>query len=162
MSTIRDVPILIVGIGNEFRGDDAVGFLVVERIRHLDCPNVETITLSDNLDCLLELWADFELVVLVDAVCTGAQVGTILCRDLLRQPLPHTPTTTSTHSLDPVQLVRMATMLNRAPRRLFLVGIEGCDFAIGANISSDVRSALPEAVNCILTLFSQDHVDAVE
>ncbi len=131
---------------------------------YADCitRSVETIILSDHLDSLLDLWANYELVVLVDAVCTGAAVGTIYCRDLLRQPLPHTVTTTSTHSLDPLQLVQMARLLNRSPRRLFLVGIEGCDFAMGASISHDVHAALPLAVDQILSLFQLVGVNAVE
>jgi len=162
MSTFQRAPILVVGIGNEFRGDDAVGLLVIERVRRLNCPSVETIILSDHLDSLLDLWADYELVVLVDAICTGAETGTIYCRDLLRQPLPHTVTTTSTHSLDPLELVQMARVLNRSPRRLYLVGIEGCDFAIGASVSHDVHAALPTAVENILSLFHQVGVNAVE
>jgi hydrogenase maturation protease len=162
MSTTQSAPILVIGIGNEFRGDDAVGLLAIERVRRLHCPRVETITLNDHLDSLLDLWTNYELVVLVDAVCTGAETGTIYCRDLLRQPLPHTITTTSTHSLDPLQLVQMARLLNRSPRRLYLVGIEGCDFAIGASVSHDVHAALPTAVDHVLSLFHQVGVNAVE
>ena len=162
MSTSHGRSILLVGIGNEFRGDDAVGLLVTERIRRLNCSHVEILTLSDHLDSLLDLWPNYELAILVNAICSGAEVGTIYCRDLLRQPLPHTVTTTSTHSLDPLQLVRMARTLNRCPRNLFLVGIEGCDFAAGASISHHVRTALPLAVEQILSLFHQVGVDAVE
>lgn len=154
--------ILVAGIGNEFRGDDAVGLLVTERIRRLNCAHIETVTLSDHLDSLLDFWPNYELVILVDAICTGAEAGTIYCRDLLRQPLPHTVTTTSTHSLDPLQLVQMARALNRCPRSLYLVGIEGRDFAAGASISHNVHTALPLAVEQILSLFRQVGVDAVE
>lgn len=162
MSTSLSVPILVVGIGNELRGDDAVGMLVIERIRRLNRPYVEAITLSDHLDSLLDLWSNYELVVLVDAIRTGAEAGTIFCRDLLRQPLPHTASTTSTHSLDPLQLVQMARVLNRCPHRLYLVGIEGYDFAAGASVSHEVHRALPLAVDQILSLFPQVGTNVVE
>lgn len=155
MSTTPNGRALLAGIGNEFRGDDAVGMLVAERIRHLKLNDVEVITLSDNLDTLLGIWCDLDLVILVDAVHSDETPGTLICFDLLHDPPPHAMSATSTHALDPLQLVRLARILNCLPHKLFLVGIEGADFAIGADVCDEVYAALPSAVERITTLFRE-------
>lgn len=155
MSTVLEYRALLAGIGNEFRGDDAVGLLVAERVRQLKLDDVDIVTLSDNLDTLLGLWRDLELVILADAVHSGEPPGTLICFDLLQDPPPRVMTATSTHAFDPLQLVRMARVLDCLPRRLYLVGIEGADFAIGADVCDEVQSALPSAVERILALFEE-------
>ena len=155
MSTTSECRALLAGIGNEFRGDDAVGLLVAERIRQLKLADVEVITLSDNLDTLLNIWHDLEIVILVDAIHSDEAPGRLISLDLLHDSPPHNMTATSTHALDPLQLVKMARILNRLPRRLYLVGIEGTDFAIGADVCDEVYAALPGAVKRIFALFEE-------
>lgn len=155
MPTDSTYQALLAGIGNEFRGDDAVGILVAERVRQAALPGVEVITLSDHLDVLLDTWCDLEIAVLVDAVHSDAAAGTVHCLDLLHDPPPHGMTATSTHALDPLQLVQMARVLNRLPRRLYLVGIEGADFAVGADVCDEVHAALPHALEQIFALLDE-------
>ena len=152
-------PILVAGIGNEFRGDDAAGLLVARDIQNRTLGGVHTVMLSDNLDKILDLWEGATLAIVVDAVRTGAEPGTIISYDLLTDPLPSGMTTTSTHSLDPLQLVKMAQLLNRVPQRLYLVGIEGSNFAIGAEMTEAVQAALPRATEKILALFLEAGIE---
>ena len=149
----------LAGIGNEFRGDDAVGLLIAKKIRSQQLANVQVVTLSDHLDNLLDLWADREFVILVDAVRSEAAPGSIIYLDLFNDSLPPTLAATSTHALDILQLVQLARLLNRLPQSLAIVGIEGSSFAIGAEMTDPVRSALPKATEKILALFLEAGIE---
>jgi hydrogenase maturation protease len=145
--------ILLAGIGNEFRSDDAAGLRIAEQIRSIGLSGVQIVTLGDHLDQLLDLWDGRALAVLVDAVRSGAEPGTVLYLDLLNESLPSSLTATSTHSLDPLQLVQMARLLDRLPQQLYLIGIEAADFTVGTEMSDAVSNALPQATDQILALF---------
>jgi len=133
---------LILGCGNRERGDDAAGILVAEKLQQLGiqaelCPGEAT--------SLVEAWAGIEDVVLVDAVMTGAPVGTIQTWDG-RRPLASIPTRNSTHGLGVIEAIELARVLHRLPRRLRVLGIEGRRFEPGTAISPEVDSAVEEVV----------------
>ena len=77
--------VLVVGLGNDFRGDDAVGPVVARAAAaHLDTPRRPVAVLAgiaDPLD-LLGRWDDAALVVIVDAVRSGAPAGRVSVIDV--------------------------------------------------------------------------------
>lgn len=124
---------LVVGVGHPDRGDDAVGWLVAERLRSRlsDRDDVEVVQLTSDPAELLTLpaWDAAAHVVLVDAVVTGAPPGTV---DVVgdEQPLP-SPRCSGTHDLGLAATLQIARSLDRLPRDLTIVGVEGARFGIG-------------------------------
>jgi hydrogenase maturation protease len=70
----------IICCGNPDRGDDGVGALVAERLRK---SGVEAELRSGEALDLIESWGGSHNVVVVDAVETGASLGTVWLWDFL-------------------------------------------------------------------------------
>jgi hydrogenase maturation protease len=146
---------LIIGCGNRERSDDGAGILVAERLREL---GIEAETrIGEALD-LIEAWNGADDVILVDAVLTGAPVGTVQAWDG-RQPLASVRTNTSSHGLGVAEAIELAHLLDRLPTRLRVYGIEGRRFEPRAEISPEVRCAIEEVVRRIMADLStpRDH-----
>lgn len=144
---------LIIGCGNRQRSDDGAGILVAERLREL---GVEAETRSGEAMELMETWDGADDVILVDAVLTGAPVGTVQAWDG-RQPLASDRTNASTHGLGVAEAIELAYVLNQLPMRLRVYGIEGRRFELGAEISPQVQRAVAEVVGRIIADLSAPH-----
>ncbi len=76
--------VVICGIGNDIRGDDAFGVLVAERLKELlDTPDVLVLNCGEVPENYTGKIANFnpDLVVLVDAVDFGGEVGEYIIAD---------------------------------------------------------------------------------
>ena len=47
---------LVIGIGNDFRGDDAAGLMVARRLRGTPLHDVEIVESAGDAAALMELW----------------------------------------------------------------------------------------------------------
>lgn len=138
---------LVVGLGRPDRGDDAVGVLVARQVRARGLPGVVVLEETDPTD-LVEAWTGHDLVVVVDAVCSGRECGEVLRLETGsgRAPLP--PSTwagtgrTSSHAFGVGGAVELARVLGRLPRRLVLLGVEAGSFTYGAPVAPAVASAV--------------------
>ena len=54
---------LLIGVGNEFRNDDALGILVAREIRRRNVPGVTVVERSGEGTALMDAWAGAELVI---------------------------------------------------------------------------------------------------
>lgn len=130
----------IVGLGNAMRGDDAVGPVVVRRLREL-LPAADVLERSGEPADLLEVLGDgVEEVVLVDAVSSGAPPGEVHRFDASVVALPFAAGA-STHGLGLAETIELGRALGRLPPRLLVYGIEGRAFELGAPLSPEVASA---------------------
>jgi len=146
---------LIIGCGNRERSDDGIGILVAERLREL---GIEAETrVGEALD-LIEAWKTADDVIVVDAMVTGAPVGSVKVWDG-RQPLASISTTASTHGLGVTEAIELAHVLNRFPTRLRVYGVEGRRFELGIKISPEVKRAVEEVVRKIIAYLSAPPVD---
>ena len=137
---------LIIGCGNRRRSDDGAGILVAERLRNLGIPAE---TRSGEAADLIEAWRGADDVIVVDAVVTGAPVGTVQAWDA-RQPLASVSTTASTHGLGVAEAIGLAQVLQCLPARLQVYGIEGRRFEPGAEISPEVQRAIEDVARRIV------------
>ena len=138
-------PILIIGIGNAFRSDDAAGLLAARQVGEAAGP---AITVLENAD-LLEAFKTAAHVVLIDAVRSGAGPGSIVRIDASERSLPRELFGSSTHAFGLAHDVEMARTLGQLPARLIVYGIEGSNFAPGTTLSPEVERAIPELVHRI-------------
>lgn len=142
--------ILVIGIGNRFRRDDAVGLLVAEVIRasNLECVRVE-LTEGDGAG-LIELFRAYDSVIIVDATRSGGSSGEVVRLDAAENSLPSRFFHYSTHAFGLAEAVEMARTLGQLPSHCVVFGIEGEDFAAGQQLSQAVQNALPKAVSAVL------------
>lgn len=130
---------LILGCGNPDRSDDAAGLLVVRRLREL---GIQAHELSGEGLALLDAWCGWANVIVVDAVKSGAPPGTITIWDARTSALPVGQFHCSTHALGVAEGIELARALDRLPRKLIVIGIEGIRFDRGESPSAEVAEAV--------------------
>lgn len=132
----------LVGIGQPLRGDDSVGHRFVQSFP--DRSDLTKCLVGDDVTRVFEALERCRLLVMVDAVQSGAPAGTVHRFDL-HQPPTSRPWRFSTHTLDPLDLVELARRLKRPlPERMVLFGVEGCRFELGDHLSPEVFASLQE------------------
>lgn len=143
--------LLIIGIGNPFRGDDAAGVLTARLLKQGGLDSTIVMEHSGEGASLMETWKGADAVILIDAVSSGGVPGTIHKLEPISNPLPAHMFQSSTHAFSLPQAIEMARALDEFPSRLIVFGIEGGNFKPGAELSPEVRTALPEVANQILS-----------
>jgi hydrogenase maturation protease len=146
--TSEEARLLILGVGNELRGDDAAGLLVARRLRAQAPSGVAVREASGEGTALMSAWEGAGQVWLVDAVHSGAAPGTIH-RFVIEAgaPLPALPEDSlSSHGFGVAAALALAQALDRLPPRLVLFGIEGAHFDHGAPLSPSVSAAVKAVV----------------
>ncbi|MBF0372558.1 MAG: hydrogenase maturation protease [Alphaproteobacteria bacterium] len=141
---------LLIGIGNAFRGDDAAGLTVARAVAARQLAGVEVIEHHGEGAELIELWRDRDRVVVVDAVSSGAAPGTLHHLDAA-QPLPANLLCFSSHAFGLAPAIVMARALGRLPASLTVIGIEGKSWTHGAPLDPAVAAAVEEAVGMVLS-----------
>ena len=131
-------------LGHPDRGDDAVGPLVADRLRAagatlLDC--------NEEPTRLIDAWDGLDLVVIVDAVRSGAAPGTVHRFDRGALPLPADLGLASTHAFSIADTLELGRALGRAPQRVVVLGVEGSAFDLGDPLTPAVEAAVPRVVD---------------
>ncbi len=129
----------IVGVGSP-HGDDQVGWLLIEQLRHDPQLKAETravrnaVGLTDHLDGCRRL-------IIVDACRSGAPPGTITRFEWpdARIQLRHG---TSTHGLGVADTLRLTEKLGRLPPRVVLFGIEVGECRPAADVDGELAGVL--------------------
>jgi hydrogenase maturation protease len=142
-------PVRVIGIGNAYRRDDAVGLYVARQLKALDLRGVEVVEASGEGTGLIELWKGAETVILLDAVHSGAEPGTIHRLDAHGQPIPVGFFHYSTHAFGVAEAIELARALDQLPPRVVIYGIEGADFEAGEGLSPVVSAAAPQVVSLV-------------
>ncbi len=142
--------VVIIGVGNELRSDDALGILAARELRWRVPAGVRVVEASGEGATLIDLWYGAAELILIDAVRSSSPPGTIRCIDLSAQNLPRSMSVRSSHAFGVAEAVATARELGILPPRVHLVGIEGENFSPGAGLSPSVRSRLGDVVHDVL------------
>jgi hydrogenase maturation protease len=136
--------VILIGVGNAWRGDDGAGLAVARRVRELSPAGVEVREVEGDATALVEVWSGAEGVVVVDAAQSGALPGTVRRFDARARPLPARSLRSSTHAFGVSDAVELARALDRLPARLDVYAIEGASFTAGEGLSQAVGRAVDE------------------
>jgi hydrogenase maturation protease len=148
--------ILVIGIGNEFRGDDGVGHFIARSLMER-APAVLSIQLqSGDGAALMESLRQCRAVYLIDAMQTGAAPGTIRRIDAQQEALPANFFSTSTHHFGIAMAVELARALNQLPESLIIYGIEGRQYDLSTGLSAEVRMAADELLEQLMKEISTE------
>ncbi len=150
------VGIVVIGVGNEFRGDDGAGPEVLTLLRGR-LPGDVRLVLSDGEPTrLLEAWTGASVAIVVDAVAGGpAPAGTL--RRLVLGPAAGVGSlangeagVASSHGLGMETAVGLASVLGRLPSVLIVHCIQGADFSQRQGLSEPVAAAIGSLADAIL------------
>lgn len=143
--------LIIIGIGNPFRGDDGVGWAVVDSLKTKIGEGLNVQRSRGDISELLEAFTRYSTVYLVDACCMKAPVGLWDRIDVLKTSLPLDNKQTSTHGFNLSQVIDIAKALNQLPSKLIIYVVNGGSYEIGERLSSAVEKAIEDVVQMILT-----------
>ena len=132
--------VVVIGVGNLYRRDDGVGPAIAERLRGRR--DVEVATCEQEPSRLLDAWAGADLALVVDAVASGAEPGTVHRFDASERAVPSSVFRGSTHAFGVGEVIELARALGRLPGRVIVYGVEGAEFAAGDGLSPAVAAAV--------------------
>jgi hydrogenase maturation protease len=139
----------VVGIGNAWRSDDAVGLAVARLLTGTLPEGVDVLEREGEPTALIDSWEGAEEVWLVDAVSSGAPPGTLHRLDASEQELPAALFRASTHHFGLAEAVELARAVGRLPRKTIVYGIEGASFDTGETLSPEVEEAAARAAEAV-------------
>ncbi|MEK6654101.1 MAG: hydrogenase maturation protease [Thermodesulfobacteriota bacterium] len=142
----KETPILVIGVGNVYRSDDAVGRIVAQDLKGKtpDCVNI--IEKGGDGTALMECWEGADTVILIDAVHSGTLPGTIHRLDAHAQPIPARYFHYSSHAFGVAEAVELSRTLNQLPPRFLIYGIEGKCFEPGGGLTGEVAKAAQDVL----------------
>ena len=147
---LRDIAdhlkICVIGIGNEHRGDDAIGLLVARKLMEKSISSATVIELDGETTNLIDAMKNKSAAILVDAMQSGSGVGAVSRFDAGTDPLPMNFFRCSTHLISVGETVELARALGHLPKYVIVYGIEGARFEPGSDLSAEVVSALNKVV----------------
>ncbi|HEV3114278.1 MAG TPA: hydrogenase maturation protease [Candidatus Binataceae bacterium] len=143
----------IIGIGQQWAGDDGVGLAVIHKLREFD-GQVDLVEL-DEPTRLIDLLADgADPVVLVDAVLDDGPAGRVLLIDS-QTPSGHCQHLLSTHGVGVMEAIELAriTHPDDVAGRIFIVGVTVQETSRrGRGLSAAVEAAVQHGAEEALKL----------
>ncbi|KAA3661386.1 MAG: hydrogenase maturation protease [Calditrichaeota bacterium] len=139
--TKNSAPVLLIGVGNDFRCDDAVGLNLARRFEQENLPGLDVLVEANDMLSLLEIWTDREQVYLCDAVMTAQPPGTIIRIDAFADNFQSDLSRFSSHSFGLNEIIMLGLRLKQLPKKLFFYGITGADFGFGKRVTPAVKHA---------------------
>ncbi len=147
---------VVIGVGNVYRGDDAVGLAVARRVTGLVGDDVDVLECEQEPTRLLDAWEGADVALVVDACASGEAPGTVHRFDVSDGPLPARVFRSSTHAFGVGEAVELSRALRRLPRRVVVYGVEGADFEAGTALSPPVAAAVGEVAGVLLHDLEQE------
>lgn len=132
---------LVLGIGNDWRSDDAAGLEVARRLR---AAGLRAVAWERDPWNLLDAWEREPVVILVDAVSSGAAGGTVHRLEAGAGALPARLFRGSTHHASVAEAVELGRCLGRLPARVEFIGLEGRRFEAGVGLTPEVARAVDD------------------
>jgi len=143
---LQEKKILVLGLGNEIMGDDAVGIIASRELRAQWEPGIDVVETPNAGFALLDFLEGYDLVLIIDSVATGTCApGTI--RELSLQDFVQTPAL-SPHVVGLPEIVDVARRLDIAfPSTIRILTLEVEDpYVIREGLSVGIAPRLRELV----------------
>lgn len=154
---------LVLGLGNPLLRDDAVGILVAERLKPMlaDHANIEVDVDYWGGLRLMERMAGYERAIVIDAIMSGAEPGTVHVLTPGELPTQRSASAHDVNLVTAIQFGRQAGIVLPANEQIILIGIEAVEtIEFGEELTPKVAAAIPDAVEVVLRLLDLSPVDA--
>ena len=149
---------LVIGIGNEYRADDAFGPFVARRLKELLPDSVNILEHHGEGVSLMDAWAGYSHVILIDAIQSGAEPGTTFRIDATLGKLSAQFFHYSSHEFGVAEAIEMARVLGKLPVKMIVFGAEGSRFGLGEPMSDQVKAQVASIADSIVHEISLLHL----
>jgi hydrogenase maturation protease len=143
MNDLKDKNNILIGIGNDGRGDDALGWLFVERFG--ENPGWESALRYQLQIEDAEMISQFDTVVFVDASVEEIVEGFHFTRCV-----PKASTHFSTHKIDPATILWMAREIYGSKVEGYVMAIQGFNWELHLGLSAQAETNLGKALGHFL------------
>ena len=144
----EDSKVLIIGIGNVGRQDDALGWMFLE---YLDTEHFHSIDIEYRYQLQVEdaeIIGSYERILFIDACKTENDRGFFI-----KPCLPSDKHSFSTHSLLPETVMHLANSLYEKIPDAFVMGIQGYEWELDMGVSDGAYQNYLNALNFFLENF---------
>ena len=140
--------VTFVGVGNDYRRDDAAGLAVARRVSHMASADIRIVESSGDPQQLVGLCRDTDAVVFIDAMSSDRPAGSVERFDVSLEQLTESGfSSVSSHIFDLPNTVELARSLEVLPGTTLIYGIEGSDFEFGEGITQEVQSGVEQVAS---------------
>lgn len=140
---------LVLGIGNILLRDEGIGVRIVEALKTMPLPsNVELVDGGTAGADLIDLLAERQNVIIIDAVQSDTPPGTIL-KITPQNLLEPRDNALSLHDLDIPQTLAMTRLLGCAPKRVIIFGIVPECNDPGMELTPTLESLVPRIADLV-------------
>jgi len=147
--TISRPKIVVLGIGNILLSDEGVGVHVVNELMKMDLPpEVSLVDGGTDGFQLLNVITEADRLLVIDAVKGGAAPGSIYRFDI--DEIKNVPAgfKTSVHQISILEIIDLSALIGKTPHTT-VIGIEPKSFAMGMELSGEVKTKLPRIIELI-------------
>lgn len=144
--------ILVIGYGNDLRGDDGAGRLVADIVETWRLPYVRTVSVPQLVPETAEEIAEARLVIFVDAYPARAGWPVHAMPIEPRETCP-----TFGHQSDPSSMLRLSQLLYGHCPEAWMVGVPGVGFDCCEGLSETTEAAVYDAVGEVRKLVELAH-----
>ena len=149
---------LVLGMGNPILRDDRIGLRVLEELEGLSFDSDVTLQTSTLAGMnLLECLIGFDRAIIVDAIQTGGDPGSVYRLSpqdfIARHAFPHL------HNIDFFQALILARgLIPDLPDDVVIIGVEVKDVSnFGEDLTPEIERSVPLAVGQILQILKDGH-----
>lgn len=158
---------IVIGLGNPILGDDGVGWMVAEEVRkqlfsgltpgtarpemvEVDYIDVEFLSLGGI--SLMEHLIGYERAILIDAVTSDQEIGSVIVSKLDEMPDYSTFHTTSVHDTSLQNALRLGKEMGAClPEEVVVVGITTSHvYEFSEELTPSVAAAIPKAMKIVM------------
>jgi hydrogenase maturation protease len=147
---LPEYDVVVIGYGNELRGDDGIGPRLAGEVAARNWPGVRVVAVAQLTPELAKVLADAQRAIFIDAgvPAEGEPVRVLHVE-------PRGPGPALTHFGDPHGLLALSRALYGKAPRAWLVRVAGHDFGLGEALSSEVQHRAQKALEHIESLVQQ-------
>lgn len=148
---------LFIGIGNGFRQDDGAGVYIMRQLEQLlnGAGNCFFAQSSGEGTGLMELWQNYDNVILFDAIMKQGRPGRTYYFLAEKNSFPADFFHYSSHAFSLAEAVELARTLDKLPRQLMVYGVEGKDFYFGEELSHEVLAGCNKIIKEVASQYAQ-------
>ncbi len=139
---------LVAGVGSTIRGDDGLGVEAVRRLRdRIEDDQVDFVELGTAGVALLDLVDGYERLILIDAILTGGQPGTVV--ELEGEEVATSAHLGAGHEADLPTVLDLGRKLSKImPREVVVIAVEAADLdSFSETLTPEVEAVMPDVLN---------------
>lgn len=140
--------ILVIGVGNPFRGDDGIGPAIIKILKTENNPGFVLVDGGTDGLALLDQVAEYEKAIIIDAVEMLETPGVVKSFAPAEAKIKIKSDVLSTHGFGLAEMLKLVDELN-IKTKIKIIGIQPKNIAFGEGLSDEIKNQIPQILKLI-------------